>query len=107
MTPDDLEGLYARLSGMEERFQARIATLDVGIRGQIEDVRTLLKVQYEDFTAQVKLVAEGHMMLAEGQERIIERVDRLEHDLTSLIVTAYQELDRRKQDKPQYRRRGH
>jgi hypothetical protein len=53
----------------------------------------------EDLRTQVQIIAEGHAVLIEGLNRLAERIDRLEHDLTNLIVAAFKDLDRRRQDK--------
>jgi hypothetical protein len=91
-TDDRIDALSERVDGLRDDWQ----------RGRLEDrdkMRRLFLVQSEASGAQIKLIAEGHAVLAAGQDRIIERIDRLERDLTSLIMTAYKDLDRRKQDK--------
>jgi hypothetical protein len=128
VTKDDLEAAFEKRFAtlvMREDFDSRITTLvtrdefdrriatlvtrEEWKAGRVEDrdeMRNHFLMLAEDFRAQVKIIAEGHAVLLAGQERIIERIDKLEVDLTSLIMTAYRDLDRRKQDKRSARRPG-
>jgi hypothetical protein len=95
VTKDDLEAAF-------EKRLATLVTREEWKAGRVEDrdeMRRHFLMISEDFRTQVKIVAEGHAVLLAGQERVIERIDKLEVDLRSLIMTAYRDIDRRKQDK--------
>ncbi len=102
-----LDATDIRFDGVaiQEEFDRRVATLvarEEWKAGRLEDraeMRRHFLMLSEDFRTQVQIIAEGHAVLIEGLNRLAERIDRLEHDLTSLIVTAFRDLDRRKQDK--------
>jgi hypothetical protein len=48
-----------------------------------------LTPNYEGLRADIRQVAEGHQFLVDGQARIIDRIDRLEHELGAMIRFSY------------------
>jgi hypothetical protein len=64
-------------------------------KGEIEEIKRYFGVVAEGLRSEIRQVAEGHQVLADGQVRILDRIDRLERELGAMIKFSYAELDRR------------
>jgi tetrahydromethanopterin S-methyltransferase subunit G len=87
LTKDEFERARATLLTKDEFARTRAADR--------EEMRRHFEIVTQHFQGQVGLVAEGHQMLADGQARILDRLDRLERDLGTTIKLAFGNLDRR------------
>jgi hypothetical protein len=113
MAARDIRAIYARVSAIDDRVAAMVTREEwkTGREEDLAETRRLFQIQHEDFSGQVKLIAEGHMPLADNRERLAEviaRLERLEHETTSItsrLITFERALER-KQDKPRRRRAG-
>jgi hypothetical protein len=97
MTNDEygqlVEFLGQKFEEVDRRFD-RTATKDE-LQAQQTETRRHFDVVGEGLRSQMQLLAEGHQVLVEGQERVLERVERLERELGAMIRISYAQLDDR------------
>ena len=60
-----------------------------------EGMRDHFAIVTQHFQRLVRVTAERHQALLDGQARIVDRLDRLERDLGATITLAFGNLDRR------------
>lgn len=73
-------------------------------RDEIEEIKRHFDVVAERLETKITLVAEGHLLLVDGQRRLESRMDGLEHqmerfegEVKAMLRLSFAELDRRVQ----------
>jgi len=92
-TDQRFEGMDRRLDQMttQEAMQAQHAETRRHVDVVAEDLRSPMQILAEGPHARV----EGHHALAEGQARILVRMERMERELGAMIRLSYAELEQR------------
>ena len=104
MTNTEYQELIEFLGGKFTEVDARFAQVDASLDQMSTkeelwthqaEIRRHFEVVAEGLRADIRQVPEGHQFLVDGQARIIDRIDRLEHELGAMIRFSYAELERR------------
>jgi chromosome segregation ATPase len=96
-----MDGLEKRMDGLEKRMDGLEKRMD-GLEKRMESSEKLLQktwVEIEAMRADIRLIAEGHVMLAEKfgrfESEYIRHAVEMRHDVLNLYKITYGELERK------------